>query len=102
GENGAGKSTLAECIYGFYKPEQGQIFVEGQPVQMSSPAEAIGCGIGMVHQHFVLVPTLSVLENIVVGTNASGILLDLGKAEKEVKRLCQRYCVELDLGAKVW
>ena len=102
GENGAGKSTLAECIYGFYKPEQGEIFVEGQPVQMSSPAEAIGHGIGMVHQHFVLVPTLSVLENIVVGTNASGILLDLGKAEKEVKRLCQRYCVELDLGAKVW
>ena len=102
GENGAGKSTLAECIYGFYKPEQGEIFVEGQPVQMSSPAEAIGRGIGMVHQHFVLVPTLSVLENIVVGTNASGILLELGKAEKEVKRLCQRYCVELDLGAKVW
>ena len=57
---------------------------------------------GMVHQHLVLVPTLSVLENIVVGTDASGILLDLGKAEKEVKRLCQRYCVELDLGAKVW
>ncbi len=102
GENGAGKSTLAECIYGFYKPEQGEIFVEGQPVQMSSPAEAIGRGIGMVHQHFVLVPTLSVLENIVVGTNTSGILLDLGKAEKEVKRLCERYCVELDLATKVW
>jgi simple sugar transport system ATP-binding protein len=102
GENGAGKSTLAECIYGFYKPEQGQIFVEGEPVQMSSPAEAIGRGIGMVHQHFVLVPTLSVLENIVVGTNTSGMLLDLAKAEKEVKRLCERYCVELDLATKVW
>jgi ABC-type uncharacterized transport system ATPase subunit len=102
GENGAGKSTLAECIYGFYKPEQGEIFVEGHPVQMSSPAEAIGCGIGMVHQHFVLVPTLSVLENIVVGTNTSGMLLDLGKAEKEVKRLCERYCVGLDLATKVW
>jgi general nucleoside transport system ATP-binding protein len=102
GENGAGKSTLAECIYGFYKPEQGEIFVGGEPVQMSSPAEAIGRGIGMVHQHFVLVPTLSVLENIVVGTETSGMLLDLGKAEKEVKRLCERYCVELDLGAKVW
>ena len=102
GENGAGKSTLAECIYGFYKPEQGEIFVEGEPVQMSSPAEAIGRGIGMVHQHFVLVPTLSVLENIVVGTNTAGMLLDLGKAEKEVKRLCERYCVELDLATKVW
>jgi ABC-type uncharacterized transport system ATPase subunit len=102
GENGAGKSTLAECIYGFYKPEQGEIFVEGHPVQMSSPAEAIGCGIGMVHQHFVLVPTLSVLENIVVGTNTSGMLLNLGKAEKEVTRLCERYCVGLDLATKVW
>jgi simple sugar transport system ATP-binding protein len=101
GENGAGKSTLAECIYGFYKPEHGKIFVEGEPVQMSSPAEAIRRGIGMVHQHFVLVPTLSVLENIVVGTDTS-MLLDLSKAEKEVKRLCKRYCVELDLGTKVW
>ena len=102
GENGAGKSTLAECIYGFYQPEQGEIIVDGEPVQMSSPAEAIGRGIGMVHQHFVLVPTLSVLENIVVGTNTSGMLLDLGKAEKEVKGLCERYCVELDLATKVW
>ena len=102
GENGAGKSTLAECIYGFYQPEQGEIIVDGEPIQMSSPAEAIGRGIGMVHQHFVLVPTLSVLENIVVGTNTSGMLLDLGKAEKEVKGLCERYCVELDLATKVW
>ena len=102
GENGAGKSTLAECIYGFYQPEQGEIVVDGEPVQMSSPAEAIGRGIGMVHQHFVLVPTLSVLENIIVGTNTSGMLLDLGKAEKEVKGLCERYCVELDLATKVW
>jgi simple sugar transport system ATP-binding protein len=102
GENGAGKSTLAECIYGFYQPEQGEIFVDGKPVEMSSPAQAISHGIGMVHQHFVLVPTLSVLENIVVGTNTSGILMDPGKAEKEIKKLCEQYCVDLDLTAKVW
>ena len=102
GENGAGKSTLAECVYGFYQPEQGEIFVDGEPVQMSSPAQAISHGIGMVHQHFVLVSSLSVLENIIVGTSTSGILLDPGKAEKEVKKLCERYCVDLDLTAKVW
>lgn len=102
GENGAGKSTLAECLYGFYKPEQGQIFIDGKAVEISSPAEAISYGIGMVHQHFVLVPTLSVLENIVVGTKSAGILLDLRAAEQKIKSLCDYYQVELDLQTKVW
>jgi ABC-type uncharacterized transport system ATPase subunit len=102
GENGAGKSTLAECIYGFYRPEEGRICLNGKPVQMLSPADAISHGIGMVHQHFVLVPTLTVLENIVVGTEASGLILDLGAAETELSRLCAQYGVELDLHAKVW
>lgn len=102
GENGAGKSTLAECIYGFYKPESGQIFINGNAVQISSPAEAIRYEIGMVHQHFVLVPTLTVLENIVVGTESAGFLLDLGAAEKKVSSLCEYYHIDLDLSAKVW
>jgi general nucleoside transport system ATP-binding protein len=102
GENGAGKSTLAECLYGFYKPDKGQIFIDGKEVDISSPAEAIGYGIGMVHQHFVLVSSLSVLENIVVGTKSQGLLLDLRAAEKKIKSLCDYYNVELDLHAKVW
>ena len=102
GENGAGKSTLAECLYGFYRPEEGRVCINGKPVQLSSPAEAIRHGIGMVHQHFVLVPTLTVLENIVVGTEASGFILNLASAEAEIKALCGQYGVELDLSAKVW
>jgi simple sugar transport system ATP-binding protein len=67
GENGAGKSTLAECLYGFYKPDSGHIYFKGKPVRLSSPVDAIHLGIGMVHQHFVLVPPLTVIENVVVG-----------------------------------
>ena len=102
GENGAGKSTLAECIYGFYRPEEGSICIGGRPVELNSPADAIKYGIGMVHQHFVLVPSLTVLENIVVGTEASGFILNLGAAEAEIGKLCEQYGVELDLNAKVW
>ena len=102
GENGAGKSTLAECIYGFYQPDEGRIFIDGEVVQMSSPAEAIRRGIGMVHQHFVLVPGLSVVENIVVGTTGRGLRLNLRKAESQVAKLCEQYGVTLDLRAKVW
>jgi ABC-type uncharacterized transport system ATPase subunit len=102
GENGAGKSTLAECIYGFYTPEKGEIHINGKPVRISSPAEAICHGIGMVHQHFVLVPSLTVLENIVVGTGEKGIRLDLGAAQKKLKTLCDYYHIDMDFKAKVW
>ena len=67
GENGAGKSTLMNMLYGLYKPTDGQIFVNGQEVSFSSPKEAIACGLGMVHQHFMLVETLTVTENIILG-----------------------------------
>lgn len=102
GENGAGKSTLAECIYGFYRPEFGQIYIKGKAVQISSPAEAIRHEIGMVHQHFVLVPSLTVLENIVVGTESKGLLLDFRSAKDKVASLCKYYHIDLDLNAKVW
>ena len=84
GENGAGKSTIAECIYGVHHQEEGAIYINDKPVALSSPAEAISTGIGMVHQHFVLVESLSVLENIVIGTEAATPILDFKEAEAVV------------------
>lgn len=102
GENGAGKTTLAECIYGYYQPDGGEIRLKGQPVRLSSPNDAIEIGIGMVHQHFMLVEPHSVLENIILGTNGKGILLDYKGAEKKIKQLCDKYKVDLDPHCKIW
>ena len=99
GENGAGKSTLAECLYGFLRPDSGRIFFEEQLVDVSSPAEAIKLGIGMVHQHFVLVNNLSVLENVIVGTDSASFVLDLRQAEARLSELCGKYNLDLDLNA---
>src|SRR5512147_1946858 len=68
GENGAGKSTLMNILYGLYKPDDGEIRLHGQPVTFGSAKDAIGAGIGMVHQHFMLIPVMTVAENIVLGT----------------------------------
>ena len=97
GENGAGKSTFSECLYGAYQPTAGRIFFMGQQVQISSPADAIALGIGMVHQHFVLVPPLTVIENIIAGTSSLSQLVDYRRAEEEILQLCDQYGVELDL-----
>jgi simple sugar transport system ATP-binding protein len=102
GENGAGKTTLAECLYGFYKPEEGEILFNGECCNLSSPNDAIHLGIGMVHQHFVLVEPLSVIENIIMGTDHKGILLDFSTTENKLNSLCELYDVKLDLNAKIW
>ncbi|PWB53957.1 MAG: ABC transporter ATP-binding protein [Anaerolineales bacterium] len=102
GENGAGKTTLAECLYGFYKPDEGEIRFNGECCNLNSPNDAIHLGIGMVHQHFVLVEPLSVIENIVMGTDHKGILLDLPATEKKLRSLCDLYDVKIDLDAKIW
>lgn len=102
GENGAGKSTITECIYGFYKPDSGYIYFDGKKIEHSSPSDSICMGIGMVHQHFVLVEPLSVIENVIVGTADASILLDLDAAEKKLSGLCKHYGVDLDLHSKIW
>src|SRR5216117_1548478 len=93
GENGAGKSTLMNILYGLYRPDEGEILVNEKPVAFSSAKDAIAVGIGMVHQHFMLIPVMSVAENIVLGIEPTrdGILLDERGAERRVRDLSQRF-----------
>jgi len=102
GENGAGKTTLAECLYGYYYPDGGEIWFKQERVNIASPHDAIKLGIGMVHQHFILVRPLSVIENIIVGTDAAQLFLNLSTASKKVEQLCRDYDISLDLSAKIW
>jgi general nucleoside transport system ATP-binding protein len=102
GENGAGKSTLSETLYGTYAPDGGTIYFRGAPIEISSPRDAIKAGIGIVHQHFVLVPPLSVIENVILGTQTAGLHMDTKKARKRLTKLCESYDVALNLDAKVW
>jgi len=101
GENGAGKSTLAGCLYGVHTPDSGEIWFNGGQVILLSPRQAIDLGIGMVHQHFELIPPMSVLENIIVGASLKGFVLRLGKATEKIETICKNYGVELDLGSTV-
>ncbi len=103
GENGAGKSTLMNIVYGLYHPDEGEIRVKGRPISLGSPREAIEAGIGMVHQHFMLIPVMSVAENIVLATEPrrSGVLLDYDAARRRVRELSDRYGLAVDPGAKI-
>jgi simple sugar transport system ATP-binding protein len=102
GENGAGKSTLMSILYGFYQADSGEILIDGQPVVIASSADAIALGIGMVHQHFVLVDTFTALENIMLGAEG-GVLLRRGAAaaRAEMARLEREYGLGIDPGAVV-
>jgi general nucleoside transport system ATP-binding protein len=92
GENGAGKSTLMNILYGLYHPDEGEIRLNGEPVRIGSPREAIDRGIGMVHQHFMLIPVMTVAENIVLATEPTkGPFLDLDEAEKRVRDISTRF-----------
>ena len=102
GENGAGKSTLMSILYGFYEADSGEIRVDGKPVAIRSPGDAIHAGIGMVHQHFMLVEPLTVLENVMLGAEG-GALLRAGEAKvrAELARLSRDYGLEIDVDAIV-
>jgi len=102
GENGAGKTTLAECIYGFYRIDSGEIHYKGKKVDLTSPSHAVKLGIGMVHQHFVLIRPFSVIENIAISSLEKKFLLDLTPTKKKMESLCEKYGIKMDLNAKIW
>ncbi|RKG62966.1 ABC transporter ATP-binding protein [Corallococcus sp. CA054B] len=102
GENGAGKSSLMNVLYGLYHPDAGTFLMDGKPVRFKSPRDAIAKGIGMVHQHFMLVPTLTVAENVVLGREPTKRgLLDLDRACDEVAATAKRFGFQLDPRARV-
>jgi len=103
GENGAGKTTLMNIIYGLYTPDNGEIFVNGRQVTINSPNDAIRQCIGMVHQHFMLIPVMTVTENIIIGNEVTrrGSFLDLQRAGEQIRALSKKYDLEIDPDALV-
>src|SRR5438105_5451712 len=103
GENGAGKSTLMNILYGLYRPDEGEIALRGKRVTFHSAKDAIAAGIGMVHQHFMLIPVMTVAENIVLGTEPTreGVLLDYDAARERVRELSRSFGLAIDPDAKV-
>jgi len=103
GENGAGKTTLMRILYGLYQPDEGEIVLHGEPIHIATPKAALAHRIGMVHQHFHLVPTLSVEENIVLGlSEGTGPFLRFKKTRAKIKLLADEYGLQVDPGTKVW
>jgi general nucleoside transport system ATP-binding protein len=103
GENGAGKSTLMNILYGLYTPDEGQILLHGKPIDLGSTKAAIEHGIGMVHQHFMLIPVMTVAENIVLAIEPryAGVMLDYDAARKRVRELSERYGLLVDPDARI-
>ncbi|MCL4458939.1 MAG: ABC transporter ATP-binding protein [Chloroflexi bacterium] len=104
GENGAGKTTLMNILYGLYQPDEGEIYINGQRVVLHSPKDAINLGMGMVHQHFMLIPPFSVAENIVLALKSSRepFLDDSSLVAKRISDLATKYCLSVDPEARIW
>ncbi|MDR1514546.1 MAG: ABC transporter ATP-binding protein [Synergistaceae bacterium] len=102
GENGAGKSTLMNILYGLYRPDRGHIFVGGQERAFLSPRDAIACGIGMVHQHFMLVQTHTVWENMILGVRETPFILPRKKIQDRIAQISEQYGLQIDPTAAVW
>ena len=102
GENGAGKSTLMSVLAGMYRADEGEIYLRGQRVHLRSPRDAIAHGVGMVHQHFMLVPVMTVAENITLGLQQPRFVLNLARIEQKVTELSEQYGLRVDPKARIW
>ena len=102
GENGAGKSTLMKVLYGLYRPDEGEVRLHGRSSGITTPADAIKAGVAMVHQHFMLVPTLTVAENVALGLASNGLILDTTEVAERIRDLSSRYGLHVDPSAYVW
>ncbi len=102
GENGAGKSTLMNILTGLYMPDEGEIYIRGARVKLTSPRDAIEAGIGMVHQHFRLVQTFSVAENVIMGSGDQGFFLNMQEVEDKLARFSGEYGINVMPGSKIW
>lgn len=102
GENGAGKSTLMNILAGLYRPDEGQILIHGQPVTFRSPRDAIAHGIGMVHQHFMLVESQTVAENVILGLDEPRFWLDMSGVARKITEMAERYGLAVDPDAQIW
>jgi ABC-type uncharacterized transport system ATPase subunit len=102
GENGAGKSTLSNILTGLYRPDEGTVEIDGRVVHFSSPRDALDAGVGMVHQHFRLVSTFTVAENVVLGEPDSPLMIDQSRVAQRVAELSDRYGLAVDPSARIW
>src|SRR4249920_3751828 len=102
GENGAGKSTLMNVLAGLYQPDEGRLLLDGEPVTFRTPRDAIANGVGMVHQHFALVPSQTVAENVLLGLDTPRFRLDLRKTEADVAAIADGLGLKVDPHADIW
>jgi len=102
GENGAGKTTLMNILYGLYRPDAGEIYINGKRVYIRNPRDAIKYGIGMVHQHFTLVSPFTVTENVILGYEDNGVIINFKEARRRIEKLIRQYNLGLDPDAKIW
>ena len=102
GENGAGKSSLMNVLAGLYRADEGEIFIRGKSVEITSPRDAMLLGIGMVHQNFMLVDTMTVAENIILGMSDLPAVPDMGSVSQKIHHLSERYNLQVDPQSYIW